>query len=146
MSERSDVESGSTRPYLVRAIHEWCIDNGLTPQIMVDVTVPHVMVPLEFVKDDRIVLNLHPNAVRDLEIGNEYLLFSARFSGRAEDIALPVEAVLAVYARENGQGIVFQADGSGITPPSPNVKKLSADSGSQTDNKPREGSHLKVVK
>ena len=146
MSERSDVESGSTRPYLVRAIHEWCIDNGLTPQIMVDVTVPHVMVPLEFVKDDRIVLNLHPNAVRDLEIGNEYLFFSARFSGRAEDITLPVEAVLAVYARENGQGIVFQADGSGITPPSPNAKKLSADSSNQTANKPREGSHLKVVK
>ena len=146
MSNGPDSTSESTRPYLVRAIHEWCLDNSLTPQIMVDVAVEGVSVPMEFVKDDRIVLNLHPNAVRDLEIGNEFLLFSARFSGRAEEIILPVESVLAVYARENGQGIVFQADGSGITPPSPVVKKSAQDPLAPDESRPRDGPHLKVVK
>jgi stringent starvation protein B len=146
VSDSSGSESGSTRPYLVRGIHEWCLDNGLTPQIMVDVTLPEVNVPMDFVKDDRIVLNLHPNAVRALEIGNDYLLFSARFSGRSEEIIIPVEAVLAVYARENGQGIVFQADGSGITPPSPPGNRSKKNAEDETAGKSRQGSHLKVVK
>ncbi len=160
MSDPTAPEAGSTRPYLVRAIHDWCLDNALTPQIMVDATLPGVAVPQGFADDGRIVLNLHPNAVRGLELGDEYLMFSARFSGRAEEIAIPVEAVLAVYARENGQGIVFQADGSGITPPSPPGRKPGAETGegnggkdgpdsdgNDTDGKgPKPGSHLKVVK
>lgn len=86
---------------------------------MVDVEVDNVVAPLNYAKDGKIVLNLHPNSVRGLEVGNQYLLFSARFAGRAEDITIPVAAVMAVYARENGQGIVFQPDGSGVTPPPP---------------------------
>lgn len=161
MSGRDDSEGsksgtavGSTRPYLVRAIFDWCLDSGLTPQIMVNVDVPGVMAPLDYAKDGKIVLNLHPSSVRGLELGNEYLLFSARFSGRAEDITVPVAAVMAVYARENGQGIVFQADGSSMTPPEPassgsgpRSNETAAGSDASGAPKPkRPGSHLKVVK
>lgn len=150
MSDQPEPETGSTRPYLVRAIYDWSLDQGLTPQIMVDVTMPDVDVPMAYAQDGKIVLNLHPNSVRGLELGDEYLLFSARFSGRPEDIVIPVEAVLAVYARENGQGIVFQADGSGIAPPSPTrSRKEPSAAGSPVkkgDARPKSGSHLKVVK
>ena len=137
---------GSTKPYLVRAIYDWSLDEGLTPQIMVDVEVHGVTVPLNYVKDGKIVLNLHPNSVRDLELGNDYLLFSARFSGRAENITIPIEAVLAVYARENGQGIVFQPDGSGVTPPQPRRSRQDHEKEMPGQDRHRTGSHLKVVK
>lgn len=147
----ADIAVGSTRPYLVRAIFDWCLDSGLTPQIMVNVEMPGVIAPLDYAKDGKIVLNLHPSSVRGLELGNEYLMFSARFSGRAEDITVPIAAVMAVYARENGQGIVFQADGSSITPPEP--ASAGGDGGSVTGSgtsnsskSRRSGSHLKVVK
>ena len=146
MSEQSEPIIGSTRPYLVRAIYDWSLDQGLTPQIMVDVTMPEVDVPMAYAQDGKIVLNLHPNSVRGLELGDEYLMFSARFSGRPEDIVIPVESVLAVYARENGQGIVFQADGSGITPPSPMPARRESASAESREQKPKQGSHLKVIK
>ena len=148
MTEQTEAILGSTKPYLIRAIFDWCLDEGQTPQVMVDVSVTGVEVPAGYANEGKIVLNLHPNSVRGLELGNEYLMFSARFAGKSEDIAVPVEAVLAIYARENGQGIVFQADGSGITPPSPKkpskpewqpVKSAAADT-------VKPGSHLKIVK
>jgi len=150
----ADIAVGSTRPYLVRAIFDWCLDGGLTPQIMVNVEMPDVIVPLDYAKDGKIVLNLHPSSVRGLELGNEYLLFSARFSGRAEDITVPIAAVMAVYARENGQGIVFQADGSSITPPEPastgngrrSEQSVAGSEASESSKSRRSGSHLKVVK
>ena len=146
MNETTGSEVGSTKPYLVRAIYDWSLDEGLTPQIMVDVEVQGVVVPLNYVKDGKIVLNLHPNSVRDLELGNDYLLFSARFSGRAENITIPIEAVLAVYARENGQGIVFQPDGSGVTPPQPGRGRQDQEKELAGQERHRTGSHLKVVK
>ena len=144
--------AGSTKPYLIRAIYDWTLDEGLTPQVMVDVSVEHVVVPLNYVKDGKIVLNLHPSSVRGLEVGNQYLMFSARFAGRAEDITIPIDAIVAVYARENGQGIVFQADGSGITPPPENADNKtehaldSNDKLADLQEKPRSASHLTVVK
>lgn len=146
MSDPTGPETGSTKPYLVRAIYDWSLDQGLTPQIMVDVTLPDVNVPMAYAQDGKIVLNLHPNSVRGLELGDEYLMFSARFSGRPEDIVIPVASVLAVYARENGQGIVFQADGSGITPPSPMPGREDSPAAGTGEPKPRPGSHLKVIK
>ncbi|MBF5003630.1 ClpXP protease specificity-enhancing factor [Diaphorobacter caeni] len=99
-------EITSTRPYLVRAIHEWCIDNGFTPYIVVSVN-ESVRVPHEFVKDGEIVLNASYDATSSLQLGNDYIEFKARFGGVAREIMVPVGRVIAVYARENGQGMAF---------------------------------------
>ncbi|ENU31042.1 hypothetical protein F991_01131 [Acinetobacter sp. CIP-A165] len=96
-----------TRPYLARAIYEWICDNQLTPYLLVDATQPHTDVPLQFVKDGQIVLNLAPHAVHQLNISNEMICFSARFGGVAKEIYVPIQAVLGIYAKENGQGLFF---------------------------------------
>jgi len=96
----------STRPYLIRAIHEWCCDNGFTPYIAVAVD-QWVQVPREFVKDGEIVLNTSYDATGNLRLGNDCIEFKARFSGVAREIRVPVDHVLAIYARENGQGMAF---------------------------------------
>ncbi len=101
----------SKRPYMLRAIWQWCMDAGLTPQILVNAGVAGVEVPAEYVKDGAIVLNVHDRAVRDLDMSNDSISFSARFAGRARNIFVPVEAVVAIYARENGQGLFFEAVG-----------------------------------
>jgi stringent starvation protein B len=98
--------STSTRPYLIRALHEWCIDNGFTPLITVQVDA-NTQVPKEHVKDKEIVLNLSFDATSGLKLGNEYIEFKARFSGVARDIIVPVGRVIAIYARENSQGMAF---------------------------------------
>ena len=97
----------STRPYLLRALYDWIVDNGLTPHILVDATAEQAEVPRQYVEDDKIVLNITPNAIRDLEIGNEFLSFSARFGGKPQHILSPINAVLAIYAKENGKGMLF---------------------------------------
>jgi stringent starvation protein B len=97
----------STKPYLIRAIYEWILDNGMTPHLVVDVGYPGVAVPQEFVEDGRLVLNLSPSAVRGLVIGNDRIDFNARFGGVARDVFFPVESVLGIFTRENGQGMVF---------------------------------------
>ena len=119
MSGQTRSRGGPARPHmaLVRAVYDWSLDQGFTPQVLVDVTVPGVEIPGDYAREGKIVLNIHPNAVRDLEFADGYLLFSARFSGRPENIAIPVESVVAAYAGENGQGVVFQSDGTGIVPP-----------------------------
>lgn len=99
-----------SRPYLVRAIYEWLNDNELTPHVLVDVARPGVQVPVAYVQDGRIVLNIAPGAVRDLLIHNDALSFSARFGGVPMQIHAPMAAVLAIYARENGQGMFFDED------------------------------------
>jgi len=142
----SEESPGSTKPYLVRAIYDWSLDEGLTPQIMVDVNVKGVQVPLSYASDGKIVLNLHPSSVRGMELGNEYLMFSARFSGKSEELAIPIEAIMAVYARENGHGIVFQADGSGMSPPPPGGNKPNTENSDPVLANKKSGSHLKVVK
>lgn len=96
-----------TRPYLVRAFYDWIIDNGMTPYLLVDARVAGVRVPAAYVKDGRIVLNVAPAAVTDLDLGVDAVIFGARFAGVAQTICLPVASIMAIYARENGQGMFF---------------------------------------
>ena len=107
----------STRPYLIRAIYDWACDNNLTPHLLVDATLDGVSVPDQFVSDGSITLNISLSSVRGLELGDEWVLFSARFAGSEMNIEVPVIAVQAIYAKENGQGIFFpQEDGEEPTP------------------------------
>ena len=96
----------STRPYLIRALHDWCTDNGFTPYVAVFVD-EHVRVPVEYVKNNEIVLNVGFEATTGLKLGNEHLEFKARFGGTSRDIFVPIDHVIAIYARENGQGMAF---------------------------------------
>lgn len=100
------AQASSTRPYLVRALHDWCTDNGFTPYIAVYVD-RSVQVPMEYVKNNEIVLNVSFDATSGLKLGNEYVEFRARFGGTARDIVVPTDHVIAIYARENGQGMAF---------------------------------------
>jgi len=99
-------EATSTRPYLIRALYEWCTDNGFTPYVAVQVD-DTVQVPREYVKDGEIVLNISFDATSSLKLGNHFIEFSARFAGTAREIMVPVDRVIAIYARENGQGMAF---------------------------------------
>ena len=99
----------STRPYLIRALHEWCTDSGLTPYIVVRVD-DTVHVPREYVSNGEIVLNVSDEATSALQISNEFVVFQARFGGRPREISVPIGRVVAIYARENGQGMAFPAE------------------------------------
>jgi stringent starvation protein B len=101
-----NVPTTSTRPYLIRALYEWCTDNGFTPYVAVSVD-ETVQVPREYVKDNEIVLNIGLDATSSLTLGNEYIEFKARFGGKAREILVPISHVVAIYARENGQGMAF---------------------------------------
>ncbi|HET7560968.1 MAG TPA: ClpXP protease specificity-enhancing factor [Rhodanobacteraceae bacterium] len=103
----------SNRPYLLRAVHEWICDNGLTPYVLVDATHPGVVAPPQAVSDGKLVLNLAPRAVARLEIGNDAITCMARFSGVSQSVQLPIAAVQAIYARENGQGMLMAEDPPG---------------------------------
>ena len=107
----------SSRPYLLRAVYEWIADNHLTPQIVVDAQREQVQVPGDHVREGRIVLNVSPTAVRGLRLGNERVEFSARFGGTPFDVVVPVRAVLAIMARENGTGMSFPDSDDGDRPP-----------------------------
>jgi stringent starvation protein B len=110
-----------SRPYLVRALHAWIIDNELTPQLVVDCHANGVQVPPGFVQDGKIVLNISAKAVRNLKIGNDWIEFAARFGGTPYDVVLPTSAILAVYAKETGVGMAFQDEPveEGTSPPEP---------------------------
>ena len=114
----------STRPYLIRALHDWCTDNGFTPYVAVFVD-RHVQVPIEYVKNNEIVLNVGFEATSALKLGNEAIEFKARFGGTSRDIVVPVDHVIAIYARENGQGMAFpmpaDAVGAPAVPPPDDV-------------------------
>jgi stringent starvation protein B len=101
-----DSAGTSTRPYLIRALHDWCTDNGFTPYVAVHVDA-RVQVPMEYVKNNEIVLNVGFEATSGLKLGNEFIEFKARFGGVGRDIVVPVDHVVAIYARENGQGMAF---------------------------------------
>jgi len=101
-----ETQGTSTRPYLLRALHDWCTDNGYTPYIAVFVG-PNVQVPMEYVKNNEIVLNVGFEATSGLQLGNESIEFKARFGGVSREIRVPVDHVVAIYARENGQGMAF---------------------------------------
>ena len=100
----------SSRPYLLRALYEWIVDNDCTPHIIVDATLPRVDVPMQYVKDGQIVLNLSPSAVIELQLEDDSVSFNGRFGGRPLDVFIPINAVLGIYARENGQGMAFEAE------------------------------------
>ena len=133
----------STRPYLIRAINEWACENSLTPHLLVNALAEGVVVPTQFVKDGQIVLNINPSAVQSIELGNEWILFSARFSGKAMNIEVPVHAVLAIYARENGQGIFFPDEDDSPDPEKGDAETTKAE---KPGGKKAEKPLLKVVK
>jgi stringent starvation protein B len=141
----------STRPYLLRAIHEWACDSGLTPQLLINIYEEGVEIPMEYANNGQIVLNIHPRSVHNLELGNEYVLFAGRFGGRSVNITLPLASIEAIYAKENGQGIAFQAEEPPVTP-SPGNGKLAATEQKQSKDKGLKKSksskktHLKVIK
>ena len=108
----------STRPYLVRALYEWIIDNQCTPYLLVNALDPGTRVPQEYVKDGQIILNLAPGAIRGLVMDNERIEFSARFGGVARSLHVPLTAVMAIYARENGKGMFFDPNEE-VAPPRP---------------------------
>lgn len=99
-----------SRPYLVRAMYQWIVDNGLTPHLLVDASSDTVQVPRQFVEDDKIVLNIGPMAVQALTLGNEEISFNARFNGAPMNVQVPIQYILAIYTRENGQGMMFGDD------------------------------------
>ncbi len=103
------AEPGSTKPYLLRAIYEWCVDNGYTPYVSVVVDA-QTRVPREYVRDGEIVLNIGPLATSKLHMGNDVIECSARFSGAARELSIPVASVAAIYAKENGQGMTFEVE------------------------------------
>ncbi len=109
----------SNRPYLIRAIHAWVVDNDCTPYLLVDAQQPGVEVPTEHVEEGRIVLNISPLATEQLVLGDDAIGFRARFGGRPTAVHVPIAAVLAIYARENGQGMMFPPEEGGDDEPPP---------------------------
>ncbi len=132
--------NASKRPYLIRAMHEWMSDNGHTPHVVVDAEVTGVVVPVEHVNDGKIILNISHSAAHGLTMANDSVGFRARFSGRPFDVSVPVKAVLGIYARETGQGMIFSPGGDQHPPPTGGHDK--PDSAPQ----PKRGAHLKVIK
>jgi len=118
-NETPSEEMTSSQPYLIRAMYDWIIDNALTPYLLVNAENDYAMIPREYVEDGKIVLNINPSAISDLQLGNDYIMFNARFSGKAMEVSVPIVAVLAVYARENGQGMMFDEDDNNKLPPTP---------------------------
>ena len=112
----SDADLPSTRPYLIRALYDWCTDNGFTPYVAVKVD-GSVQVPREYVQGGEIVLNVSMDATSALKLGNEFIEFKARFGGQARDISVPISRVMAIYARENGQGMAFPVSDEAPTEP-----------------------------
>ncbi len=129
------------KPYLIRGLYEWLLDNEVTPYILVDAGNESVLIPNGIATDGKVVLNLAPGAIQQLEMTNEYLSFSARFNGVARDIYCPMASILAIYARENGEGMMFSSD---------TVSMSGADSSEQpgdaTGNKKQSRPGLKIVK
>lgn len=129
----------SSRPYLIRALYQWIVDNGLTPYLLVDAESPDLVIPREFVQDGKIVLNVAPMAVQGLILADDLISFNARFSGSSMDLSIMVSSVLAVYAKENGQGMMFGEEADGTTPTDPSTPP---DDSSSQSKKPT----LRVVK
>jgi len=133
----------SSQPYLIRAIYDWIIDNDFTPYLLVNAENDYAMIPREYVEDGKIVLNINPSAISDLQLGNDYIMFNARFSGKAMEVSVPIAAVLAIYARENGQGMMFDENNNNL-PPTPPEDTTPPDQPQQA--KKAQKPQLKVVK
>ena len=141
----------SSRPYLIRALYEWIVDNGFTPYMLVDTALDVVEVPRAFVENGRIILNISPEATHSLVLGNEAVTFNARFSGTAMDVHVPVVSVLAIYARENGQGMMFGEQDDNPPDPGPgtalSAAKTDGDKGPGPKAPPEaKRPNLKIVK
>ena len=136
----------SHRPYLLRALYEWIADNDMTPHLLVDAGQPGVQVPPHTIRDGKVVLNIAARAVSTLELGNDAVRFTARFGGVSHPVSVPVSAVLAIYARETGQGMALPEDttpgDAGVEPPMP---PSDPDGGGEPEP-PRRGAHLRIVK
>lgn len=130
-----------SRPYIMRALYEWIVDNGCTPYLLVDASIQGVEVPRQYVKDGQIVLNISPSAVIELNITNELVMFNGRFGGMPTDIMVPVSAVIGIYARENGQGMVFEPD-----EPPPGGPDGDPEPPDSSPGKPEGRPSLKIVK
>lgn len=139
------MSAKSKRPYLLRALFDWIVDSGLTPYILVAADNPEARVPEQHVRDGKIVLNISPNAVRNLALADELVSFDGRFSGAPFWVEVPVAHVEAIYAKETGEGMMFEPDPKG------SEDELKAEPGAEAESKPKSGasdeaSHLKVVK
>jgi stringent starvation protein B len=137
MSQRS-ASVTSRRPYLLRAMHEWISDNAQTPHIVVDAQLGGVDVPRQYVKDGKIILNLSHAATSALKMGNDWVEFNARFGGVTRHVKVPLGAVLGIYARETGQGMIFSENDMGPEPPAAGKSSAAGEKGRRP--------HLKVVK
>ncbi|MDE2117062.1 MAG: ClpXP protease specificity-enhancing factor [Betaproteobacteria bacterium] len=129
----------STKPYLLRAIYDWCADSGLTPYLAVRVD-EATRVPMAYIKDGEIVLNLSVDAVKNLHLGNDEITCGGRFGGVPHEIVVPMAAVIGIFAKETGQGLVFQGQESAPTPPG------GDDGGKPPENPPPDKPRLRVVK
>jgi stringent starvation protein B len=135
----------STKPYFVRAIFEWCVDQGLTPYLTV-VVGQATRVPREFVKDGQIVLNIGPDATNQLLLGNDEITFHARFNGVAFPVVVPIDSVAAIFAKENGQGMSFEVGGTVATEPVPIADESATESPDEPPPSPAGRPHLTRVK
>ncbi|MGI9277436.1 MAG: ClpXP protease specificity-enhancing factor [Endozoicomonas sp.] len=140
----------SSRPYIARALYDWILENDCTPYVLVDASRRGAEVPREYVKDGQIVLNISPSAVRALHMGNDVITFDGRFGGEALTITVPVEALMAIYARENGQGMVFEVEPQPEQEQGPGIveSETTTQSPEPSGDKPRKPGrpNLKVVK
>ncbi|MDD9891202.1 MAG: ClpXP protease specificity-enhancing factor [Gammaproteobacteria bacterium] len=137
----------SSRPYIIRALYEWIIENECTPYILVNAYEDGVEVPQEHVKDGQIILNISPTAVQSLSIRNQAVDFEGRFAGIPTQVFVPINAVMGIYAKENGQGMIFDANAGGPEPPDPTGSDDS--SGSAGSDEPKQGNKkpsLRIVK
>ncbi|MEO7322003.1 MAG: ClpXP protease specificity-enhancing factor [Burkholderiales bacterium] len=134
----------STKPYLIRAIYEWCVDCGYTPYLSVIVN-NACRVPMEHVKNNEIVLNVSPSATRNIKIDNDRVHFSARFNGVSREVSVPIVAVAGIFARENSEGLLFKVEAEAPEPQEP-VTETTPKEKSKTTATTRERNHLKVVK
>lgn len=135
----------SSRPYIVRAIYEWILDNECTPYVLVNAMDSEVLVPQQYVKNGQIVLNISPVAVKDLLLSNDSMQFNGRFSGQPMEVFVPIDAVMGIYARENGQGMIFDLDEPQPPQPPGGDDRPSAKSKPDT-SEPKNKPGLRVVK
>lgn len=155
MTEFDPPSMTSQRPYLLRALYEWVVDNGMTPHLLVDARSPGVRVPAHAVKDGQVVLNIADRAVGHMRMDNDGIRFSARFGGVSQNVVVPMAAVIAIYARETGQGLALPVDTVAAPAPmqdtlatSPATADAVADAPPPEDapEPPKRGNHLRVVK
>lgn len=131
----------------MRAIYDWIVDNGLTPYLLVDATADQVQVPQQYVNNGKIILNISPTAVQDIHLGDQEVSFNARFDGLAMSCLAPVTAALAIYAKENGRGMVFTDDDMPTNPDGNKTKSVAKGKAGQSDSKKKSGQPtLRVVK